>query len=495
MKNILRRIVLSACVVLCTCSCLTETPEQEDTQQVQAPFDEVVFDWSRTWAEVMQLVKEKHYQITKPEKGMTKAINEFLNFLDPHSAFLDPETYTRMLESTSGEFFGIGIVIDNTRKTKDKFLIVVDVIPEGPAEKAGVEPGDKIIEVAGKALEGMATEEIIVKIKGERKTKVHIKVLREGKSDLLEFDIPRDKIKDQSTLSFHIKKHDIYYVSLSMFSHNAIEQVRKLLKKAHDQDYRGLIIDLRNNSGGLLDAVIDICGFFVDKGSLVALTKDKDGTVTEKYHTAQKPIIKTDLPIFVLTNNYTASAAEILAGCLQIHSEKYNKLMVFLVGTKTFGKGSVQEIIPVSNNSAVKITTSLYYLPNDETIQGVGIEPDFVIERTFPPTKQMLWFMKFYGRESVLKQSIKAHPEDKKEETKEQEQETEKKEKPKRWQERAKNMLQKDNQLRATITLINMLHTAEECCPERVQNRTDAVAYLKEMYLSNEELEIEEIKA
>lgn len=502
--NLFQCCILTLALSIAT-SCSTEEAAQSTTKKLEKPalpFDEVVFDWSRTWAEVMQLVKNKHYKVNSPEKGMAKAINEFLNHLDPHSAFLDPETYTRMLESTSGEFFGIGIVIDNTRKTKDKFLVVVDVISDGPADKAGVEPGDKIIEVDGAILEGMATEEIIAKIKGERKTKVAIKVLREGLPDLLEYTIERDVVKDQSALSFQIKNHDIYYVSLSMFSKSAIEQVRNLLEKGKKQDYRGLIIDLRNNSGGLLDAVVDICSFFVEKGSLVALTKDKDGKIIEKYHTRNNPIITPDIPIFVLINNYTASAAEILAGCLKMHAlntEKDRKknqppLKVFLVGTQTFGKGSVQEIIPVSNNSAVKITVYLYYLPNGETIQGVGIKPDFAIERSFPPSKQMEWFSKFYGSENKLPNSIKAHELDGTDaEKKDEKQKKDDESKPKRWQERAKEMLQKDNQLRATITLVNMLHTAQDCCPERTTTRTEAIEYLRSMYLGNEELDIAEI--
>lgn len=474
-------------------------------------FDALVFDWSRTWAEVMQLVKEKHYKVQDPQKGMVKGINEFLSHLDPHSAFLDPETYTKMIESTSGEFYGVGIVIDNTRKTKDKHLIVVDIIGDGPADKAGVEPGDKIVEVQGEPLEGMSTEEIIAKIKGERNTKVNLKIMREGHADLFEFNIKRDKVQDQNTLSFHIKPHDIYYVSLSMFSKSAIEQVKKLLHKARNHDYRGLIIDLRNNSGGLLDAVVDIASFFVPKNSLVAFTKDKDGNTIEEYRTTQPPIVTNTMPIFILINNYTASAAEILAGCLQMHSEKQPTthkskatLQVFLVGTDTYGKGSVQEIIPVSNNSAVKLTTYLYYLPNGETIQGIGIKPDFFIEKEFPPSKQIEWFTKYYGRESCHKNSIKTGngSNDSKKDTdlsgnfsdvanaKSEEDDS----KPKRWQERAKEMLQKDNQLRATITLINMLHFAEQCCPKEVANRADAVRHLKDIYLDNKVITIEEVE-
>ncbi len=493
MKNLgITRTLLVVIIALC---CIGAKKQSDPTQKEN--FDAIVFDWSRTWAEVMQLVKEKHYKVEDPKKGMIKGLNEFLNHLDPHSAFLDPETYTKMIESTSGEFFGVGIVIDNTRKTKDKQLVVVDVISDGPADKAGVEPGDKIVEVQGDPLEGMATEEIIAKIKGERNTKVNLKIMREGHADLLDFNIKRDKVQDQNTLSFHIKPHDIYYVSLSMFSKSAIDQVKKLLQKAKNHDYRGLIIDLRNNSGGLLDAVVDISSFFVPKGSLVAFTKDKDGNTIEEYQTAQPPIITHNIPIFVLINNYTASAAEILAGCLQMHSEKAtpthknkHSLQVFLVGTDTYGKGSVQEIIPVGNNSAVKLTTYLYYLPNGETIQGIGIKPDFFIEKEFPPSKQLEWLTKYYGRESSHKNSIKVH--NKPETDTKDDKKGDDEDKPKRWQERAKDMLQKDNQLRATITLINMLHFAQECCPQKVSSRADAVKYLKDIYLDNNAITIED---
>jgi len=488
--------LICAFLILCNVPMMLESKRNAASTEDQ-PFDAMVFGWSRTWAEVMQQVKEKHYKIQDPQKGMVKALNEFLNHLDPHSAFLDPETYTKMLESTSGEFFGVGIVIDNTRKTKDKHLVVVDVITDGPADKAGIEPGDKIIEVDKEGLEGMSTEEIISKIKGERNTKVTLTIMREGHTDVLEFVVKRDRVQDQNTLSFHIKPHDIYYVSLSMFSKSAIDQVKKLLQKAHDHDYRGLIIDLRNNSGGLLDAVVDIASFFLPKGSLVAYTKDKDGNTIEEYHTMQQPIITHAIPIFILINNYTASAAEILAGCLHMHSARQmpthkNKhaLQVFLVGTDTYGKGSVQEIIPVSNNSAIKLTTYLYYLPNNETIQGVGIKPDFVIEKEFPPSKQLQWFNKYYGRESSHKNSIRIGAQAQEQRKKRGEDDDD--DKPKRWQERAKEMLQKDNQLRAAVTLINMLYAAYEHCPRAVATRAEAIEYLKNIYLDNNTITIEE---
>ncbi len=464
--------------------------------QKLADFDKLAYNWSRTFAEVMQLANKKHYKISQLEQAMIKAIDAFLSNLDPHSSFLDPKTYKAMLESTSGQFFGIGIVIDNMRKPKDKYLTIVDTIPDGPADKAGIKALDKIIEVDGKPLEGLSTEEATAMIKGKRNTTVHIKLLRENHPDLIALDVTRDIIKEQNLLSFHIKNNNIYYISLNMFTENAVKQIEKLLQQSTKQPYKGLILDLRNNSGGLLVAAIDIAGLFLPKNSLVVITKDKTNKEIERLTTKREPIANNKLPIFVLINNYTASAAEILAACLKTHSEGETKKqpnnqvpLVFLVGSPTFGKGSVQEVIPVSNNCAAKITTSLYF-PNNINIQGEGIQPDFLVERTFPATEQIQWFTKNYGRERSLNNYINtAEPAKKQNET-----QTAKPNQPPRWTERAKKMLQTDNQLREAITLINLLHTFQDFCPNKVCNRDQAIAQLKKSHIAHDTLDIEEIK-
>ncbi len=464
-------------------------------------FDAKVYNQARQQAQILQHIKEKHYRAEHINEAWEAGLNEMLAKLDPHSGYLNQKVYKSMMESTSGEFFGIGIVIDNTRKPKDKHLTIVDVIMGGPAEKAGVEPQDKIIEINGKPLEGMTTEEATSKLKGERNTYVTVKVLRKDKPDLLTFKIKRDVIKEQNSLSFYIKDQNVYYLSLNMFTENAVKQIEQLLKKANGHTYKGLILDLRNNSGGLLSAAVDIAGLFLDKNSEVVSTKNKNNIVTDRYVTKRNPIANSSLPIFILINNYTASAAEILAGVLKNHSEKIarenstnqKKLMVFLVGTKTFGKGSVQEVIPIGNNAAIKLTTSLYYLPSGITVQGVGITPDFVIERTLPLTEQMQWFTKNYGREQSLSNYIKVgNNENKKDTKKTTEQETEK---TKRWEQRAKEMLAKDNQLRSTLTLINLYDTAKSTCPHEVCNREKAIDFIKKHHITNDKLNIEEVKA
>ena len=405
--------------------------------------DEIIFNWSRTFAQAMDLAHKKHYKITDIKESMIKAIDGFVSTLDAHSGFLDPKTYKSMLEMTSGEFFGIGVVIDNMRKKKDKFLTIVDTIPDGPADKAGLLPMDKIIEVNNKILEGMPTEEIVTLIKGERNSVVNIKVMRENSSDILSFDVTRDVVKEQHSLCFHIKNYHISYLSLSMFTNLATKQISALLQKAQENNDKGLILDLRNNSGGLLTAAIDIASLFLKKGSLVTITKDKNNKEIERYSTQQEPLALKKLPIFILINNFTASAAEILSGTLKIHADADNNNLVFLVGTRTFGKGSVQEVIPVSNDCALKITTHLYFLPNNTTIQGTGIEPDFVVERTTPAPEQMVWFTKHYGREETLDNYIKV-TETIKTEKNEPTDSSSDNQKNSRRKNRAQEMLQKD---------------------------------------------------
>lgn len=474
----------------------TKSPQEQTQQEID--YDQIIYNQSRTFAEILQLVKKKHYKPANLEESFSKAFDAFLGNLDAHSGYLEPKTYKSMLESTSGEFFGIGIVIDNTRKTKDKVLTIVDTIPDGPSDKAGIKPLDKIIEIEGKPLEGMTTEEATAMLKGQRNTTVRIKILRENHPDLITFDIVRDVIKEMNSMSFHIKSHNIYYVSLNMFTENAVQQIEKLLQYSASHPFKALILDLRNNSGGLLSAAIDIAGLFLDKGSLVVVTKDRNGNETERYVTKRKPVANGNLPIFILINNYTASAAEILAACLKTYSDElaqkspdHQKMIVFIVGTNSFGKGSVQEVIPVSNTCAVKITTSLYF-PRGMNIQGEGIQPDFVIERMFPPTEQMQWFTKHYGREQALNNAIKVDGSTNKNNKEQASAKT--KNQPTRWAERAKEMLQTDNQLRDTISLANLFHNLQQLCPDNVCNRPKAVAQLKTSFITNDKLDIEEVK-
>jgi len=459
-------------------------------------FDEIAYNWTRTFAESLQLIKKKHYNpCSNLQEAITKSIDTLLTTLDPHSGCLEPKAYQHILESTSGAFFGIGVVIDNTRNKKDKALTVIETLPDGPAHKAGVRGMDKIAEIEGTPLEGMSTEEAMALLKGKQNTKVTIKVLRGTKNELLTFEITRDVIKERNSLCFYLTNQNIYYISLNMFNEQAINQIKQLLKKSHKKKYKGLILDLRNNSGGLLTSAINIAGLFLPKESLIVTTRDKNNNVIEKYTTKQAPVCTNTMPpVFILINNYTASAAEILAGCLKIHaaqSSGRSPFMVFLVGTKTFGKGSVQEIIPISNNCALKMTTSLYYLPNDTSVQGTGIEPDFVIEKMTELPEQIAWFKKHYGSEKSLTNYIK--PVGLKESEK-KEKNTKKDDKEKGWSERCKEMLITDNQFRAAVRLINILSNVLQHSPQLVANAPKARELLKKLYPTDEKISMTEVK-
>jgi len=470
-----------------------DTPSSAQQALPAKEFDEVVYEWLRTFSNVLHLAKERHYKISDPQQAMINAIEAFAASLDPHSGFLDQKRYKQMMESTSGEFFGIGIIIDNTRTQKDKIMLIIDTIPDGPADAAGIKPLDKIIEVDGEAIEGKTTEEIMSKIKGERNTKVHLKVLRDTQPDPISFDITRDVVKEQNSLCFQLDQQNVFYIALTMFSEPAMKQIAQLLERSRDKKYRALIIDLRNNSGGLLTSVVDIAGLFLEKESLVVTTKNKEGKISSEYKTHGTPIA-TDMPIFILINNYTASAAEILAGCLKWHSQhgstkkQGKKLMVFLVGSRTFGKGSVQDVIPVGNNCALKLTESLYFLPGDLSIQAEGIVPDFEVDKTFPPTEQMIWFKKFYGSEKAFSnyipngssKSASTTPDSKQEKLS--------------WAERAKKNLEQDNQLREALTLINIYHLGKQCHPHSLNTRQEAIDFINSVAILNKPLGLNEVK-
>jgi carboxyl-terminal processing protease len=472
-------------------------------EQLQPSYDELAFNWSRTFAEVAQKVGQSHFKLPKkPHTCWEEAINAYVSCLDPHSSFLSPKAYAQITQATSGSFGGIGVVIDNTRQPKDNILTIIDVIPNGPADQAGILPLDKIIEVDNQIISGMTTEEITAKLKGKPETTVEVKILREKHPDVIVLTVTRNLIEEQSSLSFYLPDKQVYYVSLNTFSQNSTKQIEQLLKKAKDHPYKGLILDLRNNSGGLLTSAIDIVGLFLPNNSLVVETKSRDNKKTQEYRTKREPIISGTLPIIILINNYTASAGEILAGCLQLHSkelaqkENSNNLMVFLVGSNTFGKGSVQEVIPVSNNSALKLTTALYYLPGDVSIQGTGIEPDFMIERMLPQTEQMKWFTKSHGRECAIQNHIATEKSKKlKKLEKEEEEQDKSKAKHKKWADRMKDALQKDNQFKGALTLINTFDIIQSCCPEKVSNREKALHLLKKTFTSDDHILLQDVKA
>lgn len=466
-----------------------------------------VHRWLNTASEVITLIEKKSFRKVDISNMMQTMLKAGVASIDAHSTFIP--NFEEVAETTSGKFSGIGVSIIS-KANEDESLLVVDIINDSPAEKAGMLAGDKIVEVAGEKLRGLSSDEVIGKIKGQIGTKVSLKVLRDKKP--LSFDVKRDVIKDQTSYCYHFKDQNIYYFSLKLFSELAPQQIKNLLETANSNNSKGIILDLRSNPGGVLESAVDMAGLFLPKGSTVVLTKDNKNQVTGEYTTKTDPILKNNLPIVILVNNFTASASEILAGALRHYAaqEGANNLSVFLVGTTTFGKGSVQEVIPISNGCALKETTMLYFLPDGTSIQARGVEPDFLVKPKTVPEMELKWIDEFYGKETSLKHHITAGEIDKlkKSEFPGFAHEIDKITQKKQAEVDAKHEKEKDSdgkpafnkeesakkriddialniQIQAAVNIISVLDLGKKAYPEEVSTRNKALAFIKKNLLSD----------
>lgn len=462
--------------------------------------------WLNTTAEVVALLEKKSFRKIDFSNFMQTMLKAGVASVDAHSAFIP--NFEEVAEATSGKFSGIGISIIS-KPNEDDHLLVVDVIDDSPAQKAGLIAGDKIVEVSGEKLRGLSSDEVIGRIKGPIGTKVKLKILREKKP--LEYEVKRDIIKEQSSYCYHFKDQNIYYFSLKMFTELAPQQMKNLLETANSGACKGIILDLRSNPGGILESAVDMASLFLPRGSSVVMTKDHQNTVTGQYATKTEPVLKSNLPIVILINNFTASASEILAGALRHYSAQENtenKLSVFILGTPSFGKGSVQEVIPISNGCALKQTTMLYFLPDGTSIQAKGVEPDILVKPKTIPEMELKWIDEFYGKETSLKHHVTpdevekveknkfpgfAHEIDKitqkkqaeieakreKESDKEEKKQFDKKETTKkRSEDIALNV-----QVQSAVNLISVLDLGRKAYPEEVSTRNKSLEFIKKHLL------------
>ncbi len=319
----------------------------------------------------MAITKENYVEEINDKKLIETALNGMLSSLDPHSGYLTAEEFKEMNVQTDGEFGGVGIEI-----TVDNGLIkVVSPIDDTPAYIAGIKSGDYISHVDGESVRGMSISDAVKRIRGKKGSYVTLTILREGNNEPTEFKVKRSTIKIASVKS-DIKANDIAYIRLTTFSKQTSiglkDSVAKIKKQLGD-NLKGLILDLRNNPGGLLDQAIYVSDMFIDSGEIVS-TKGRLKDSSNSF-TASKGDIVHDLPIVVLINAGSASASEIVAGALQDHKR------AIIIGTKSFGKGSVQTIMPLKNNGAIRMTTSRYYTPSGRSIQAEGIVPDIIIKQ------------------------------------------------------------------------------------------------------------------
>ena len=304
-------------------------------------------------------------------KIIEAAINGMLSSLDPHSSFLDADTFRDMQIQTKGEFGGLGMEVG----TENGLVRIIAPIEGTPADKAGIQPGDLITHIDDEAVIGLNLNEAVERMRGKPKTKVKLMIRRQNKEPF-ELTLERDIIKIES-VRWEIKNDDIGYVKVITFSEKTTQNVKKgiekIISKVGKDKLRGFVIDLRNDPGGLLDEAQGVTDLFLEQGEIVS-TRSKKPEETVRL-TATEGDITNGLPIVVLINEGSASASEIVAGALQDHKR------AVIVGTPSFGKGSVQSVKPIPGYGAIKITTARYYTPSGRSIQAEGIQPDILIPR------------------------------------------------------------------------------------------------------------------
>ncbi len=333
------------------------------------------YDELKTFTEVLDIIQKSYVKPPSSKELVYGAIKGMLNSLDPHSSFLTPDEFKELQIETKGEFGGVGIEIT----VKDGWLTVVSPIEDTPAYKAGLKPGDKIIKINNKPTKDMGLTEAVKLIRGPEGTKVILTIFREGLTEPKEFEIIRSII---SIKSVKVKPlEDQYgYIRLASFQEDTSEELEKTLKTLEkEHPLKGIILDMRNNPGGLLDEAVKVADEFLEDG-LIVYTEGRLKDQGMRF-TAHKNKHPHHYPLVVLVNEGTASAAEIVAGALQ------DRHRALIVGRPTFGKGSVQTIMPLEDGSALRLTTAWYYTPNGRSIQVKGINPDLVFERDVSKAK------------------------------------------------------------------------------------------------------------
>jgi carboxyl-terminal processing protease len=347
------------------------------TRTYSATSNSEIYKQLDLFGDVLERVRSDY--VEKPDDAMLidAAINGMLAALDPHSAYLNPKSFKDMQVQTRGEFGGLGIEVT----MENGVVKVVSPIDDTPAAKAGLQTNDLITHLDGEQIVGLTLEQAVEKMRGPVNTPITLTIIRKGREDPFDVKITRDVIRINAVKAR--QEGDIIYVKISTFNEQTHANLVKAvdgLKKTIGKNLKGYVIDLRGNPGGLLDQAIAVSDDFLDKGAIV-LTKGRSLEETQRAN-ARPGDIADGKPIVVLINGGSASASEIVAGALQDHKRAK------IIGTRSFGKGSVQTIIPLGSNGAIRLTTARYYTPSGRSIQAKGIEPDVVVEQDLPPELQ-----------------------------------------------------------------------------------------------------------
>ncbi len=286
---------------------------------------------------------------------------------DPYSVYYTAEEYAALQEETSGEYVGIGAVVT---QGENKAVTIVRPIPGSPAEEIGLKAEDIVVQVGDVEITDQDLQSVVDMIRGEEGTKIYIKIFRPSENEYMEFDVTRRKVENVTVYS-EILEDNIGYIQVQQFYDNTDEEFIAAVKDMQSKNVKGIIVDVRDNPGGLLTSVVNMCDFIMEEGPILT-TKDKNGKVIQKYDSTDEESL--DIPMVVLVNGNSASASEIFAGALKDTGKAE------LVGTTTYGKGIVQSVIPLSDGTAIKITIAKYFTPAGHDIHEAGVEPDYVVE-------------------------------------------------------------------------------------------------------------------
>ena len=339
--------------------------DKEAPPENKLPLDEL-----RAFTGVLDAVKQDYVEPVQDKALLENAIRGMLSNLDPHSAFLDAEAFQDLQIGTSGEFGGLGIEVSQ----EDGFLKVIAPIDDTPAQRAGIRAGDLIIRLDDVSVKGMPLADAIQRMRGKPNTAITLTVVREGARKPLKIKLIREVIQVRSVKG-RLLEPGFGYLRITQFQSKTDQNLRQALQEIEQQNkgpLRGVVLDLRNNPGGVLNGAVDVADEFLDNGAIVQ-TKGRGNGSDQSFKATPGDLLK-GAPLVVLVNSGSASASEIVAGALQDHRR------ALILGERTFGKGSVQTILPLGNGTAVKLTTARYYTPNGRSIQAEGIEPDIKLK-------------------------------------------------------------------------------------------------------------------
>jgi carboxyl-terminal processing protease len=430
----MKKIILLLCFLLTTAPLYAFDETQEDQAREAETYKSL-----ETFANVLNLLELHYVDEIDTRKVIVGAINGMLTSLDPHSSYMSPEDFQELQEETKGSFSGIGIEIT----IRDGVLTVVSPIEGTPAYRKGLQAGDQIIRINGQLTKDMTLMDAIKQLRGAKGTKVTISILRKEWQGLRDIELVRDVIPMHSVKSLLIEP-GLLYIRITNFQSTTTRDFRKVLNRAlRKGPVKGLILDLRNNPGGLLDQAVKISDIFINKGILVS-TRGRNSEQDMVFE-AHRGTGRFEFPMIVLVNGGSASASEIVAGALQDHGR------AIIVGTQTFGKGSVQTVVPLPGGAGLRLTTARYYTPSGDSIQATGITPDMIVPFEEPSNTTANGGWTF--REKDLPNHFKNS--ERQEEEKQDNQATDQKE--------IKQRLATDNQLRTAVFMLkNLSRTAAD---------------------------------